>query len=156
MDKYLTAFQYFIEYDKAYAEDLDIRYHSQIVKVIQFLEESRPHIFIYHSPSMEEFIDFMDGNGFHIDTTSDLAKKWQRVDPNIVILVPEYTREYGSKVTITLKINLENENEEMADTYYSIYQPYDEWEPTRNPLGSRVQNIQITLEVGTADARPPP
>lgn len=156
MDKYLTAFQYFIEYDKAYVEDLDTRYHSQIVQVIQFLEENRPHIFVYHSPSMEEFIDFMDGNGFHIDTTSDLAKKWQRVNPSLVILVPEYTREYGSKVTITLKINLENENEEMADTYYSIYQPYDEWEPTRNPLGSRVQNIQITLEVGTADARPPP
>lgn len=155
MDKYLTAFQYFIKYDKEYVEDLDTRYHSQIVQVVQFLEETRPHIFIYHSPSMEEFIDFMDGNGFHIDTTSDVAKKWQRINPSIVTLVPEYTRECEF-CTITVKINLKDENEEKFDTYYSIYQPYDEWEPTQNPLGSRVQNTQIILEVGTADARPPP
>jgi hypothetical protein len=158
MDKYLIAFQDFIRSDKTYVEELGTRYHHEIVQVIQLLEEHRPYFFVNHCPSLEELIDFLDGNGFHIDTTSDLAKNWRRVNPRIAILVPEYIRECvicGHKGTITLEIHLEDVTEEKYDVY-STSQPYDEWEPTQNPLGSRVQNIQITLEVGTADARPPP
>lgn len=154
MNRYIEALRNFIECDKIFLDNLAIQHKDVLMRIAQVCAEHVDTFYImYENGAIAELIDFLDGNGFEFDGVP------ARRTHELIIVHPRYERKIMiGHIVATVKVtcNIEEvSTPEIITCSITTSEAEDLKEPIQNPLGSRLDNIEMKIAVEAA-ARPPP
>lgn len=110
MNQYIKIFRDFIPKDKGRIKELIPRFHDEMQTLGEYLEQKKEKLFALSNERMDEFIDFIDGNGFIImhSTPSTFAFL-----PHSITIIPIYPEEIED-------IYEEEEQQSTSSMYFPV------------------------------------
>lgn len=110
MNQYIKIFRDFIPKDKDRIKELIPRFHEEMQTLGEYLEQKKEQLFALSNERMDEFIDFIDGNGFIIKHSTSSIFSFM---PHSVTIIPIYPEEIED-------IYEEEEQQSASSMYFPV------------------------------------
>lgn len=110
MNQYIKIFRDFIPKDKGRIKELIPRFHEEMQTLGEYLEQKKEQLFALSNERMDEFIDFIDGNGFIIKHSTSSIFSFM---PHSITIIPIYPEEIED-------IYEEEEQQSAVSEYVSV------------------------------------
>lgn len=110
MDKFIKIFRDFIPQDKGRIKELIPLFHEEMKLMGEYIEQKKEQLFALSNERMDEFIDFIDGNGFIIKHSTPSTFSFL---PHSITIIPIYPEEIED-------IYEEEEQQSAVSEYVSV------------------------------------
>lgn len=128
MDKYIQIFIDFIPNDKEFVEGLIPKYRSEFQLLGRYIESHATSLSCIKSESLEELLDFLDGNGFEV-IRPQVYSSYKAYPIQLIPIYPEET------ITLTLEEpESENNNEKFQETLKKLQSTLSEYIPVQETV----------------------